>query len=301
MDDDPKPSIPELAPLADGGAGGHVRAERDPRGLGQRLSDTPETGSVQPVGHAVEAERVEHSLPCFSSGQFFPRRHTQPLKLGRPALDPPKVAGRDSRPRCAGKVTPQTRFNLASATKPIAATAVLALVAEGKLALDAPIGAALPDLPPGLRGLTAHQLLTHAAGMREFIRTSAFRKTPQRFASIGDYPELVLAQPAPEPPGLNRYSDDDYVLLAAAVERVSGKAFWEYARERVLDPAGMSSESLGGTPDWTERSGVICETDRRRARTGMNLERGGRHAARANPLGALVPGALDPPRGRQPV
>lgn len=67
-----------------------------------------------------------------------------------------------------------TLFRLSSITKPIVTVAVLRLVADGRMALDAPITRWLPDFAPALPGgrapaLSVHQLLTHTAGLSYWL------------------------------------------------------------------------------------------------------------------------------------
>jgi hypothetical protein len=64
-------------------------------------------------------------------------------------------------------VTTDTLFRLGSTTKMFVAAAALRLADAGKLQLDAPVRALLPDVDPALRRLTLHQLLTHTAGLRD--------------------------------------------------------------------------------------------------------------------------------------
>jgi beta-lactamase family protein len=62
-------------------------------------------------------------------------------------------------------VTPDTVFELASVTKPITAAAVMALVEDGKIHLDAPITTYLRGAPDTWRNVTTRHLLTHTSGL----------------------------------------------------------------------------------------------------------------------------------------
>src|SRR5262249_28483818 len=63
-------------------------------------------------------------------------------------------------------VTPDMLFRLGSTTKMLTAAALVTLAAAGKLKLDAPIGDCVKGLNPRLAQVTAHQLLSHSAGLR---------------------------------------------------------------------------------------------------------------------------------------
>src|SRR5436190_9573121 len=64
-------------------------------------------------------------------------------------------------------VTPDTLFRLGSTTKMFTAAALVGLAEEGKLRLDEPVGKCIPGLHPKIAALTAHQLLTHTAGLTD--------------------------------------------------------------------------------------------------------------------------------------
>ncbi|MBO0800461.1 MAG: beta-lactamase family protein, partial [Blastocatellia bacterium] len=64
-------------------------------------------------------------------------------------------------------VTPDMLFRLGSTTKMFTAAALVTLAEEGKLELDEPIGKHAKGLSPKIAGLTAHQLLSHTAGLKD--------------------------------------------------------------------------------------------------------------------------------------
>jgi CubicO group peptidase (beta-lactamase class C family) len=64
-------------------------------------------------------------------------------------------------------VTPDTKFAIGSTTKPFTAMAIMMLVEEGKVNLDAPVSQYLTDLPAQWQPLTIRQLLSHTAGLYE--------------------------------------------------------------------------------------------------------------------------------------
>ena len=64
-------------------------------------------------------------------------------------------------------VRPEMLFRLGSTTKMFTATTLVTLAEEGKVALDAPIGAVLTGLDPAIARLTPNLLLSHTAGLRD--------------------------------------------------------------------------------------------------------------------------------------
>jgi serine beta-lactamase-like protein LACTB, mitochondrial len=131
-----------------------------------------------------------------------------------------------------------TVYRLASVTKPITATAVLQLVEQGKLDLDAPVQKYAADFPEKPWPVTARQLLAHQAGIRNWT-DEEFRNT-RRYASLGDALGVFKDDALAYEPGTKvLYTSYGYNLLGSVVEGASGQRFLDYLREHVFEPAGM--------------------------------------------------------------
>lgn len=138
----------------------------------------------------------------------------------------------------------RTLFRPASISKAVTATAVLRLVEQGKLDLDADITPHL-DFELPLRydtDLTLRHLLTHTAGFEE--RLSGMIATEEnaiglRESLVTDPPEQIY-----EPGTTPAYSNYGNALAGYLVERVSGEPFEEYVKREVLDRIGMASSSF---------------------------------------------------------
>jgi CubicO group peptidase (beta-lactamase class C family) len=136
--------------------------------------------------------------------------------------------------------TPATVYRLASVSKPITATAVLALWEKGRLDLDAPIQRYVPAFPVKPWPVTARQLLCHQSGIRnwtdeEFHSTRRYTSLAEALAVFKDDPLLF------EPGTRTHYTSFGFTLLGAAVEGASGLPFIEQLRGSVFEPAGMES------------------------------------------------------------
>jgi CubicO group peptidase (beta-lactamase class C family) len=150
--------------------------------------------------------------------------------------------------------TVDTRFEIASMTKPMTAILILQLVQEGRVRLDAKISEYLPFYPreTGSR-ITVNQLLNHTSGIQQDI---AFSDDPNNVPAIvaainadllsnDSLVKLIAARPLRFEPGTSYgYSSDAYAVLGAIIERVTGRSFWQALRERVLDRAGMSETGV---------------------------------------------------------
>lgn len=133
-----------------------------------------------------------------------------------------------------------TVFDLASLTKVVATTpAVLKLVEEGRLRLDAPASIYWPQFGRrGKQAITIRQLLLHYSGLRAGLdlRTpwSGYEAAMQR---------IVDERPAAAPGSRYLYSDINFVVLGEIVRRVSGMPLDEYCRTRIFEPLGMRATS----------------------------------------------------------
>jgi CubicO group peptidase (beta-lactamase class C family) len=137
---------------------------------------------------------------------------------------------------------PDTVFALASLTKPFTALAVLRLVAEGRLDLERPVTAYLPDYPTTGNGVTIAHLLTHTAGIPNFVtaepdfwqRTAGFDLTRDEVRALFDRKPLEFA------PGTRySYSNSGYCLLGMIIEAVTGTSYGDFVTTQILTPAGM--------------------------------------------------------------
>ncbi|HEV7652583.1 MAG TPA: serine hydrolase domain-containing protein [Actinophytocola sp.] len=141
---------------------------------------------------------------------------------------------------------PDTRFRIASLTKQFTALSVLILQEQGKLTVSDPVCTHLPDCPPAWRAITIEQLLTHTAGLYDYVQISG--GDPQRYATaFGPKPtpeqliQTFVHRPLEFPPGAKfQYSSSGYVLLGVLVERLSGTTYGEFLKENILDPLHMS-------------------------------------------------------------
>ena len=137
-------------------------------------------------------------------------------------------------------VDPQTSlFRVASVSKIPTSIAVMQLVEQGKVDLDADISAYLDfeierrfDEP-----LTLRHLLTHSAGFDESLRLA------QNETDLEDYVKNQAPAQVFAPGTTPGYSNYGMALVGYIVQRISGQPFETYVREHVLEPAGMTSST----------------------------------------------------------
>ena len=132
-----------------------------------------------------------------------------------------------------------TAFWIASISKAITATAILKLVDDGLLDLNAPLSKYVPDLSEPLANLTAHHLLSHRSGLPHAYASDGILDRAAAVRAIG---QLKLEKK----PGDFLYSNDGYSLLAILIETISGEQFENYIRRQIFKPAGMDGAGFWG-------------------------------------------------------
>jgi CubicO group peptidase (beta-lactamase class C family) len=130
-----------------------------------------------------------------------------------------------------------TLWDLASLTKVIGmTTAMMQLVAAGKVDLDAPVQRYLPDFT-GLNKdrVTVRHLLTHSSGL------PAWRPLYKEATSPAQALAIVLQTPLDTVPGARMvYSDLGAILLGHILERVTNEPLDDYLTGHVFRPLGMN-------------------------------------------------------------
>ncbi|MBT8399227.1 MAG: beta-lactamase family protein [Rhodothermia bacterium] len=149
----------------------------------------------------------------------------------------------------AGGVDTNTVYDLASITKVVSTTtAVMLLVAEGKIDLDAKTSEYIPEFRAGSAGVTVRHLLTHSSGLPAFRRL--YLETETAEAAI----DTVFATELLYSPGSSYiYSDLGAILLGLIVERVSGQPLDRFVSSRVFEPLGMTSTRYRPPRAWSDR------------------------------------------------
>jgi CubicO group peptidase (beta-lactamase class C family) len=142
----------------------------------------------------------------------------------------------------------QSKFQLASLSKTFTAVAIMKLAEQGKIGLDYTVKDYFANFP--YDGITIRSLLCHRSGLPFYQYT--FDKTVRETKT---YPtnQLMMnwfatVQPTPkmfnQPDHYFGYNNTNFAVLAALVEKVSGKSFEEYMREIIFKPSGMKNSFI---------------------------------------------------------
>ena len=137
-------------------------------------------------------------------------------------------------------VLPQkTIFRTASVSKPIAATALAHMVAEGSIDLDASFYDYVPYYPKKRYDFTIRQLASHTAGIRGYRGKEYGLNKPY---SIKESIEIFKNDDLLFEPGTGyHYNSYGWVRISLAMQEASGISFEEYVAKKVLQPIGMTN------------------------------------------------------------
>jgi CubicO group peptidase (beta-lactamase class C family) len=147
---------------------------------------------------------------------------------------------------------PDTVYNL---TKLITAVAIVQLVAQRKVGLADTVGAHLGGFPAAVTDtVTVHDLLTHSGGMGNFRATPEWKDGDRGWATPEEAYEGTMAIIRQEqllyPPGTDsKYSNSGFYVLGAIVAQASGQPYWDYVREHIFAPAGMTRSDFNTNQD----------------------------------------------------
>jgi CubicO group peptidase (beta-lactamase class C family) len=135
-------------------------------------------------------------------------------------------------------------YRMASVTKPMTAVAVLRLVEEGKIDLDAEVQTYVPYFPKKSKPVTVRQLLAHQGGIshyRDYAKEGRIREPKNTREAIAVFEDFDLIS---EPGTAYNYSTYGFNLLGAVIEGASGKPYAEYLTENVWKPLGMTATRM---------------------------------------------------------
>ncbi|MGW1364965.1 serine hydrolase domain-containing protein [Streptomyces chartreusis] len=139
------------------------------------------------------------------------------------------------------EVDPETLFMIGSTTKTITATALLSLVEQGHLDLDAPVHRVLPGLKlsddSAAAALSLRHLLTHTGGFEGDLADDEDWGSDALARSVDGYASL----PQHSPPGAAfSYSNAGLRLAGHLLTAITGTPYEQAVRDLVLDPLGMN-------------------------------------------------------------
>jgi CubicO group peptidase (beta-lactamase class C family) len=184
------------------------------------------------IERSAQAELTSAGIPGTAIGIVQNRQLTYAKAFGLSNID------------TSTPVTPEMLFRLGSTTKMLTAAAVLSLPID----LEAPIGKYIPALDPAIAKLTANQLLSHTAG----IKDEAIMNGRHDDAALGE--ELLRWKSDwlfTQPGKIHSYSNPGYWLAGYLAEVVSGKPYADMMSDRIFKPNNMERTTVRPTMAMT--------------------------------------------------
>jgi len=146
--------------------------------------------------------------------------------------------------------TPDTWFNLFSASKAVTAMLIHLLIEQGKLELDAPVAEVIPDFArKGKAGVTLRHLLSHKAGLAR--PPAADVVDPAKLHDRGAILNIICDMELQHEPGqaLAYHAVTSGFILGALIEEASGMEINEFLDQSIRAPLGMTGFTYGVRPD----------------------------------------------------
>ena len=144
-------------------------------------------------------------------------------------------------------------FYVASIAKQFTAAAIASLVLTRSVSVDDSIRQWIPELGAAWDPVHLDHLLLHTGGLRD--STAVDDQTGwgvnSTFTTWDRVATIAKTQPESKPGINHQYSNHGYVLLAAVIERATGRKLGEFARDELFTPAGMTHTrflDVAGTP-----------------------------------------------------
>lgn len=139
-----------------------------------------------------------------------------------------------------------TKFNLGSMNKMFTATAIAQLVERGKLSFDDPLSKFIPDFPntEAAQKIKIKNLLSHTAGLGGYFSKRYQESSRATLRNIDDMMNLVRQDEKQllfEPGTKWQYSNTGMLVLGKVIEIVSGQSYYDYVRDNIYKPAGMTN------------------------------------------------------------
>ena len=139
-----------------------------------------------------------------------------------------------------------TKFNLGSMNKMFTSVAIAQLVEKGKMSFDDPLSKFIPDFPnaEAAKKIQIKHLLSHTAGLGGYFSDRYDNLSREKLRTVDDMMNLARQDEKEirfEPGSRWAYSNTGMLVLGKVIEVASGKSYFDYVRENIYKPAGMTN------------------------------------------------------------
>lgn len=138
-------------------------------------------------------------------------------------------------------------LRIGSISKQFTATAILQLVAAGKLKLNDDVNQLLPDFPLKGQKISVEHLLTHTSGVKNYLAMPNFSEIASKPVSVKEMFDFFKNEALEFTPGDRfSYSNSGYFLLGLIIEKVSGMQYADYLAKHIFTPLKMQHTAYEG-------------------------------------------------------
>lgn len=180
-----------------------------------------------------------------------------------------------------------TRFNLGSMNKSFTAIAIAQLVQQGRLNWEDPLSRFMPDFPDrdNAGRIQIRHLLSHSSGLGSYFNERFMARPMSSFRDLASYMEVSGGEPLAFDPGSRwSYSNTGMLVLGRVIEIVTGQDYYDYVRQHLYRPAGMTDADSYIWEDGVPNGAVPYEAEVGAA--GIEVRNaGGRLPARGSSAG----------------
>jgi D-alanyl-D-alanine carboxypeptidase len=149
-------------------------------------------------------------------------------------------------------MTTNTIFQIASVSKPFTATALMQLVERKLLTLDDSILKFIPELSPSWYSIKISDLLTHQSGIPDYLDSTIVSSNSNWLNGLTNSGLIsyyaINSTLDFQPKSQVKYSNTNYVLIAEIISRATSIPFYQYMRDNIFSPAGMSTSFIADDP-----------------------------------------------------
>ncbi len=138
-----------------------------------------------------------------------------------------------------------TIYRIASITKQFTAAAVLRLVEQGRVDLDADLLKYIPEFHSQGRAITVRQLLNHTSGIQSLTEVPKYVPKERLDLTDAEILETFQDEPPHFRPGENfLYNNSGFYLLGMMIERVTGQSYADHFQQSIFNPLSLKSTSV---------------------------------------------------------
>ena len=139
----------------------------------------------------------------------------------------------------------QDVFQIGSVTKQFTAAAIMLLEQQGKLSSADKLAQYFPQYPQLNSNITLAQVLSHSAGLADYLDNPATMKLTQDYAALDAVVAELMKDKAIAAPGEKySYSNTGYVLLGKIIEQVSERSYASFMQASIFQPLGLKNTQV---------------------------------------------------------